>query len=89
MDYNKFKEIMEDDDISGIDISSVDDNVIAGIDVIRKYIKSGEIIVAAGHDIIYSVTVDEIIEAGIIEEDVTKLSKLNWMVEYDQLACFV
>ena len=29
------------------------------------------------------------IEAGITEEDVIALAKLNWMVEYESLACFV
>jgi len=41
--------------------------------------------------VVHSVNVDDIIDAGITEEDAKKLAKLNWMIDesWDCLACFV
>lgn len=58
-----------------------------GLNLISKYSNKG--IVGAEHDIIYSVSIEEIIANGITEEDVTELRKMNWIIEYDSLACFV
>jgi hypothetical protein len=68
------------------------DNAFQGMQIIAKYIDPTEndILQAAGHDIIYGPDIDELIAAGITEEDVIKLRKLNWMIEDDSyLACFV
>jgi hypothetical protein len=53
--------------------------------------KEKDILVAAEHDIIYSVDIDEIIEAGITEKDATDLMLLNWGIDVDNdcLYCFV
>lgn len=83
----RFREIMEDEDV---DFNCDDDNAFLGLAIIRKYLpKSG--IEGADHDIIYSVDVDEIIEAGITEDDAIALNKLNWMIDEsgDGLACYV
>ncbi len=66
------------------------DNALLGLIIINKYLpKMG--IEAAEHDIIYSGDVDELIKAGITEEDVITLRRLNWMIdEFNEgLACFV
>lgn len=66
------------------------DNALLGLIIINKYLpKMG--VEAAEHDIIYSGAVDELIKAGITEEDVITLRRLNWMIdEFDEgLACFV
>ena len=63
------------------------DNAFQGLQILSKY--TDNLIQGAGHDVIWSVDVDEIIELGITKEDVTKLSLLNWMIEEDYLACFV
>ena len=68
------------------------DNALQGLLIIAKYIdqKKRDLICGAGHDIIYSVDVDEIIKAGITKEDAIELRKLNWMTQDDYyLACFV
>jgi hypothetical protein len=65
------------------------DNAMLGLLIISKYIK-GRIIQGAGHDILYSVNIEEIIKAGITQEDVKNLADLNWHCEEDEyLACFV
>jgi hypothetical protein len=68
------------------------DNAMQGLHVIGKYfdIKKKDILCDAAHDIIYSVEVDEILEAGLTEEDAKTLAKLNWMIdkELNCLACF-
>lgn len=87
MTNERFIEILSED--SG---SWRGDNAFKGLQIIAKYISPDEksLIVAAEHDIIYSVDVDKLIEAGISEDDATALRQLNWMVEDDSyLACFV
>lgn len=67
-----------------------ENNALLGLKIIAKYLpKCG--IEGAEHDIIYSVDVDELLEAGIAEADAIELRNLNWMIddESDSLACFV
>ena len=63
------------------------DNAFQGLQILSKY--TDKLIQGAGHDVIWSVDVDKIIELGITKEDITKLALLNWMIEEDCLACFV
>lgn len=63
------------------------DNAYQGLQILSKY--TDRLIQGAGHDIIYSVDIDEIIELGITREDIVELAKLNWMIEHEYLACFV
>jgi hypothetical protein len=68
------------------------DNAIQGLKIIEKYIdhQKTNLIQAAQHNIIWSVDVDELIEAGITEHDAEELRRLNWMVQDDEyLACYV
>ena len=68
------------------------DNAFKGLKIIEKYMSSDEhdLIAGANHDIIYSVNVEEIVVAGITEEDTIALRSLNWMLEDDSyLACYV
>lgn len=83
----RFTELLSDD--SG---SWKGDNAFKGLQIIAKYISPEEktLLVGAGHDTIYSVDVDKLIEAGITEDDATALRQLNWVVEDDSyLACYV
>ena len=88
MKEERFIEILEGDSKFPKGLKG-DDNAFLGLLIIRKYLpKSG--IEGAGHDVIWSVDIDEIIEAGITEEDARKLRDLNWMIEEGTyLACFV
>ena len=68
------------------------DNTFQGLLIISKYfdIKNKNILGAAEHDIIYSVRIDEALQAGLTTEDAEALAKLNWMIsECDCFACFV
>lgn len=90
MNEERFRELF-DDEKSDIKTEFPDgDNALMGLNLIAKYLpKAG--IEAAGHDIIYSVDIDKIVEAGITEEDAITLVKWNWMIDSDCdcLACFV
>ena len=63
---------------------------LLGLNLIAKYLpKSG--VEAANHDIIYACDVDQLLDAGITEEDAIELRNMNWMIDEDCdcLACFV
>ncbi len=84
MYYEQFEEIMS----KYVEISWEGCNVFLGLEIIRKYLP-GAGITAAGHDIIYSVSIDDIIEAGITDGDAIRLRQLNWMTDEEGLACYV
>lgn len=63
------------------------DNAFQGLQILSKY--SDNVLLAAEHDIIYSLSIDYVVEV-LTEEDAIALRKLNWMLdEYDCFACFV
>lgn len=62
---------------------------IDGLLIINKYIKDKELVDAAAHDQIWSVSVDALIEAGISEEDTTELIKRGWFEDQGCLSSFV
>lgn len=88
MDIKEFERIMSDDDIGGSKISDFGCNAAKGLDIIRKYIPNRGIS-GADHDVIYSVTMVDLVNAGISKNDAIFLRELNWMIEDDRLACFV
>jgi hypothetical protein len=65
------------------------DNAFQGLVIIAKYLPKSGLICGAGHDVIFSVGVDELIESGITSEDANKLRSLNWMIDDDYMSCFV
>ena len=68
------------------------DNAFQGLQILAKYFPPNlkELIVGVEHDIIYSVSLEDLIDIEIDREDVEKLAQLNWMIsEFDTLACFV
>lgn len=88
MTRERFEEIFDDENI----ISAWEgDNAFQGLLIINKYIgyMQNALIAGASHDEIQSVDVEDLINAGITEEDVISLRKLNWMINDDYLACFV
>lgn len=83
-----FEEIMRSDEEGGKKLFEPGCNALKGLQIIAKYLpKAG--IRGADHDIIYSVTLNELFLAGITREDALELRRQNWMVEDDALACFV
>jgi len=79
MDIDTFIEIMESD-VCFNRISRKSCNVYDGISLLRKYIPDVGV-EGASHDIIYSVDVDAIVNAGITVEDTEILRELCWSVE--------
>jgi hypothetical protein len=64
------------------------DNAFEGLKIIAKYTKN--IVQGADHDVIYSESIEKLIEAGMTENEFEQLRKMNWMIEDDSyLACFV
>lgn len=91
MTQEEFVAIFEDDEIDDeIDFDWTGDNAVQGLLIIGKYIKDRDLICGAEHDIIYSVTMEEVVKAGITLADATTLRKLNWMLHcHSYLACYV
>lgn len=77
------------DDISWEIPSKTPCCVIAGLKIIEKYIPNKRLVGGTDHDMIYSVSVDDIINAGITQEDVVKLRNLGWNKENDYLCKYV
>lgn len=65
------------------------DNVFQGVMILLRYANNEIVITAAEHDTIYSIDVQEAIDNGITKKEITKLAKLNWMIECESFACFV
>ncbi len=84
----RFMEIMEDEDSKTV-FPKIN-NALMGLNIIAKYIPTAGVS-GASHDVIYSVSVEDIINAGITEEDALTLRRINWMIDedWDSLACFV
>lgn len=84
----RFVEIMKDDDSKTV-FPEID-NALMGLNIIAKYIPTAGVS-GAEHDVIYSVSVEDIINAGITEKDALTLRRINWMIDedWDSLACFV
>ena len=80
----KFNEIFENDSDRHCMRS---DDIFAGLEIMRKYLPSADI-EAAEHDIVYVANCDEIIDAGITEEDAKMLRALGWMDDEDSMAHF-
>jgi hypothetical protein len=88
MRIEEFEDIMNNEDTNvNIDNGC---NACQGLDIIRKYCPEDGI-EGASHDIIFSVTIEQIVLAGITKEDAVKLASLNWMIDETGtgLACFV
>lgn len=87
MTRKEFEEIMNGDSCLQ---NYEQENILLGLNIIVKYLsKSG--VEAAEHDIVFACGIDEILEAGLTEEDAVELCNLNWMIddESEGLACYV
>ena len=75
MTEERFLEIFEEVDTDYKDI----DGTLEGLKIMSKY--SNRAIQGADHDIIYCEDIETLIEAGVTEEEVTKLRKYGFMIE--------
>lgn len=80
--FEKIFESVEDHPVVG-------DNVYQGLSIIAKYVdpKVTEIITGVGNyveggHILYSVTIAQLIKAGIKRADIITLAKLDWSIDY-------
>ena len=88
MKLEDFEAIMDNEKIGGSLLREPGDNAMKGLLIITKYLPTAGI-GAAEHDVIYSVSSDRLVEAGITAEDAVTLRRLNWMIDEESLACFV
>ena len=85
MNQQELEDILEEDHAG----SWQGDNALQGLKVISEYFPDKTVLQGADHDIIYSVDAVELIEAGLTDEHAWELSRLNWMITDDYLACYV
>lgn len=90
MTREEFAKIL-DDASEAMDSEWTGDNAFQGLQIIAKYFdsKTVTLIKGASDDQIFSFDIDELIEAGITQEDAKELARLNWHHEDESLACFV
>ena len=81
----RFNELMDGE--SGQAFEDAGCNALEGLKIINSILPNRGV-EAASHDIIYSVSACDLIEAGILESQVLKLRELNWMCD-GGLSCFV
>ena len=86
MNLEQFQKIMDDDKLSYS--SKTVNHVFKGLEIIQKYLPKIDI-EGADHDIIYSAMTDQILEAGLTEEDAKELCRLGWHLEDDGLVHYV
>ena len=69
----------------------VGDNAFLGLQIIAKYIDPSKntIICGGGHEVIYSVDGQDLLDAGITKEDLETLARWNWSYEDEYFHCFV
>jgi len=89
MNIENFRLIMKDSSIK-TKFPEGRDNALVGLDIIAKYCPTRGI-EGAEHNVIYSVDINELVNAGITKEDAIQLKEINWMIDSNChcLACFV
>lgn len=63
------------------------DNAMQGLQILSKY-ADGSVITGASHDVIYSISIDDLVD-NITQEDMEALGRLNWGIDNDAMFCFV
>ena len=77
MNIEEVLKLFEEDTPS---IHSEGDVTLEGLNILAKYTK-GTVLCGAEHDKIYSVDVDEVLEAGITDEELIRLRGLGFMID--------
>lgn len=63
---------------------------LKGLNIISKYLDSESCLIgAAEHDIIYCAGIEELIKAGITEEDLKELNRLGFHEEDESVCRFI
>lgn len=80
MNIKMFEGIFEEDDVSFSERENGDD-VLKGLKILEKYFPNKMLLEGASHDIVYSKYVEQIVDAGITEDDARELLRLGWHIE--------
>lgn len=85
----EFVEILKADSVEDHDFKGCD--VFKGLTIVAKYIdpKKHSLFGSAEHDQIWSVSLRDLVDAGITKEDAVALRNLNWMEDCDGLSHFI
>ena len=75
----RLKEIFTD---TSHDLHNTNDNAVAGLLILQKY--KSWVLCYAEHEKIFGPPIEEILEAGLTEEDATMLVKIGWGIELDE-----
>jgi len=84
MKFGEFVDIIDNTDRDRTATSVI----YKGLSIMREYIPEADIH-ASGHDVVYSVTVQELVDAGISKYDVLQLAALGWRIDFESMAHFV
>lgn len=79
MTEEEFVQIMESEQPDSDSKSDIFDGLV----IMRKYLPNANI-AAAEHDEVYGPDIDDLVKAGITEEDAKALRSLNWMIDDDE-----
>ncbi|MCK5416474.1 hypothetical protein KAI92_03545 [Candidatus Parcubacteria bacterium] len=87
MERKRLKKIMDNNDLDMYDLGIYGLNthsknaVPLGLKIITKYLPEHD--TETADDTVYSVNTDELLEAGVTEDDAVTLSDLNWKMDED------
>lgn len=87
MNIERFEEIMSGDGDNG-NRRFKQCRALLGLNLIAKYLPDSGI-EGAEHDIIYACEADELLAAGLTEEDAIELRDMNWTIDEGSVAKFV
>lgn len=79
MTRERFDDIMDQDIPWGNRIEG--NTIFKGLAIVNEYVENYDI--EGGHEIIYGIEIDELIEAGVTEDHVLELNKMGWFIDED------
>ena len=62
--------------------------ILAGLNIMVKYLPETGII-CAQHDEVWSASIEDLLDAGLTEDDAIQLRKLGWRIDCDTMSHFV
>jgi hypothetical protein len=89
MNRERLIEIMSNDDGDISAMRACKCTATEGLNILSKYTDKS-VLTGANHDVIFSIDIDDALEAGLTEVEAIRLREINWMLEdEDFFACFV
>ena len=82
MTEDELKKIMDED----FDYESTKQNkILMGLNIMVKYLPATGII-CAEHDQVWSASIEDLLNAGLTEDDAVKLRNLGWRIDCDAMS---